>query len=113
MSATAVLPADTFRALGDPVRCRIVQHLSAHGDTTVNDLTALFPITVQAVSRHIKVLEAAGLVSQRKAGRERPVRLERQQVDAAAGWLGARVQQLEAKYERLDAVLTDLRRSST
>ncbi len=98
----------TFRALGDPVRSGIVEYLSATDGATVNELAALFPISLQAVSKHIKVLQAAGLVSQRREGRERPVRLEQQQVASAGGWLDARLRQLERRYERLDQVLADL-----
>lgn len=101
------IPA-TFRALGDPVRCTIVEHLSSHGDTPVNNLAQLFTISLQAVSKHIKVLEAAGVVSQRRDGRFRPVVLEPGHVGAAVEWLNARRRQLEARYERLDEVLADL-----
>jgi len=66
-----------FSALGDPVRLAIVESLSANvsGQATVNDLASLFPISLQAVSRHIKVLEAAGVVAQERDGRHRPVSL--------------------------------------
>lgn len=104
--STAV--ADTFRALGDPVRSAIVEHLSVRGDTTVNELAALFPITLQAVSRHIKVLEAAGVVTQRRDGRHRPVQLERARVADANAWLDARIRHLETRYARLDDVLAEL-----
>ena len=100
--------SDTFRALGDPVRCAIVQHLSNHGDTTVNELASLFPISLQAVSKHIKVLHAAGVVSQGRSGRHRPVTLEIPVVADAVDWLEARRRQLESRYERLDEVLADL-----
>ena len=99
--------AATFRALGDPVRCAIVQHLSVHGDTAVNDLAALFPISLQAVSKHIKVLHDAGVVSQRRDGRHRPVTLDEAVVADAVDWLEARRHQLESRYARLDAVLGD------
>ena len=65
----------TFAALGDPVRQRIVEPL-ADGDATVNELAARFPISLQAVSKHIKVLEHAGVVSRRRAAQTRPVHLE-------------------------------------
>ncbi len=107
-TATSTEASETFRALGDPVRCAIVEHLGEHGDTTVNDLAALFPISLQAVSRHIKVLHAAGVVSQRREGRYRPVVLEPLVVAEAAGWLDDRRRQLEARYERLDDILVEL-----
>lgn len=98
----------TFRALGDPVRCTIVEHLGAHGDSTVNNLAELFTISLQAVSKHIKVLEAAGVVSRRRDGRFRPVALEPGHVGAAVDWLSARRRQIDTRYERLDDVLADL-----
>ena len=100
--------AETFRALGDPVRFTMVEYLSRHREATVGDLAALFPISLQAVSRHIKVLEAAGVVSQHRAGRRRPVVLEAPDMVAAASWLEVRLGRLEERYARLDAVLTEL-----
>ncbi len=61
----------TFAALGDPVRRAIVERL-ADGDATVNEIAARFPISVQAVSKHIKVLESAGVVFRRKVAQTRP-----------------------------------------
>ena len=98
----------TFRALGDPLRLAVVEHLSTHGEAGVGELAALFPVSLQAVSRHVKVLEAAGVVSQHRQGRHRPVVLERPDVAAAARWLDLRLERLEARYGRLDAVLADL-----
>lgn len=100
--------ADMFSALGDPVRCAIVEHLSARDDMTVNELAALFPISLQAVSKHIKVLEAAGVVAQRRNGRHRPVSLQRSSVVTACDWLDSRRRQLEARYARLDDLLAGL-----
>jgi len=99
----------TFHALGDPVRSAIVERLADRGDATVNELAALFPISLQAVSKHIKVLEAAGVVSQRREGRHRPVRLERRGVESATSWLRSRLDELEARYERLDDLLAEER----
>ena len=67
--------AVTFASLGDPVRRAIVDRL-AEGEATVNELAALFPISLQAVSKHIKVLETAGVVSRRKEAQTHPVHLE-------------------------------------
>jgi len=99
----------TFHALGDPVRSEIVQRLATQGDATVNELAALFPISLQAVSKHIKVLEAAGVVSQRREGRHRPVHLERRRVESATDWLRSRLDELEARYQSLDEVLAEER----
>ncbi|MEP4652200.1 MAG: helix-turn-helix domain-containing protein, partial [Ilumatobacter sp.] len=77
-------------------------------DTNVNELAALFPISLQAVSKHIKVLQAAGVVAQRHEGRHRPVSLRASAVTGAVDWLDQRRRRLEARYERLDEVLADL-----
>lgn len=104
-----VMP-DVFRALGDPIRASIVERLGAQGDATVNELAGLFPVSLQAVSKHIKVLEAAGVVSQRREGRHRPVHLEAERVVAATTWLAARVRELDARFGRLDDLLAELQR---
>lgn len=96
--------ATTFQALGDPTRRAIVDRLAA-GDATVNELAGLFPVSLQAVSKHIKVLERSGVVSRRREGQTRPVHLEPDALDRTAEWLEAHRQRLEATYERLDALL--------
>ncbi len=96
--------AATFAALGDRVRQRIVDRL-ADGDATVNELAAAFPISVQAVSKHIKVLEAAGIVSRRREAQTRPVHLETASLARSADWLEARRRRLEIRYGRLDELL--------
>ena len=99
-------PATTFAALGDPVRRAIVERL-ADGEATVNELAGLFPISVQAVSRHIQVLDAAGVVSKRPDGKTRRVRLEAAALARSRDWLEAHRQRLEAKYARLDDLLME------
>ncbi len=96
--------AATFAALGDSVRRAIVDRL-AEGDATVNELAAMFPISLQAVSKHIKVLEAAGVVSRRREGKTRPVHLEIARLASSADWLEAHRRRLESRYARLDEVL--------
>ncbi len=103
--------ATTFAALGDPVRRAIVERL-AEGDATVNELAARFPISLQAVSKHIKVLESAGVVSRHKVAQTRPVHLEAASLARSADWLEAHRRRLESRFERLDELL-DRRRSST
>ncbi len=98
--------ARTFAALGDPVRRSIVERL-ADGDASVNDLAALFPISLQAVSRHIKVLESAGVVSRRRVAQSRPVHLEAASLARSAGWLERHRQRLETRYQRLDEFLQE------
>src|ERR1700712_604220 len=96
--------AVTFAAFGDPVRREIVERL-ADGDATVNELAAGFPISLQAVSRHIKVLEAAGIVSRRKEAQTRPVHLEAAALARSVDWLEAHRRRLEERYQRLDELL--------
>ena len=100
--------AATFAALGDPVRQAVVDRL-ADGDATVNELAALFPVSLQAVSKHIKVLEAAGVVSRRREGKTRPVHLEGASLARSADWLDAHRRRLEARYSRLDDVLKTMK----
>ena len=101
--------ATTFGALGDPVRRAIVERLTV-GDATVNQLAELFPITLQAVSKHIKVLEAANVVTRRREGRTRPVSLEPAALDRTAEWIEARRHRLQTRFERLDALLEETRK---
>ncbi len=101
---------DMFAALGDPVRQMIVERLAC-GDATVNELAAPFPISLQAVSRHIKVLEAAGVVSRSRIAQSRPVHLEAAALIRTADWLEAHRARLEARYTRLDAVLEEMKES--
>ena len=96
----------TFAALGDPVRRAIVE-LLADGDATVNEIAARFPISLQAVSKHIKVLEAAGVVSRRKVAQTRPVHLEADALALPADWLAAYRQRLDQRYARLDRLLDE------
>jgi len=102
--------ATTFAALGDPVRREIVERL-ALGDATVNELAARFPISLQAVSRHIKVLEAAGVVSRSKVAQTRPVHLEAAALARSVDWLEAHRRRLEERYARLDELLGQRRGS--
>jgi DNA-binding transcriptional ArsR family regulator len=116
-AAAAVRPVElglpeTFRALSDPVRCAIVEHLGTRREVTVNELAALFPITLQAVSKHIKVLELAGVVTQRRDGRHRPVSLRAEAITHANAWLDRRSRDLAEQYERLDDLLADLQNGS-
>lgn len=93
-----------FAALGDPVRRTIVDRL-VEGDATVNEIAGLFPISLQAVSKHIKVLEGAGVVSKRREGQTRPVHLEAASLADSADWLEAHRRRLESRFARLDLLL--------
>ena len=76
----------TFAALADPTRRAILARL-AKGEATVNELAAPFEITVQGVSKHLKVLERAGLVSRGREAQYRPCHLEAAPLDSAVGWI--------------------------
>ncbi|MFT3854424.1 MAG: metalloregulator ArsR/SmtB family transcription factor [Ilumatobacteraceae bacterium] len=97
-----------FAALADPTRRGIVARLAA-GDATVGELAEPYDVSVQAVSRHIKVLADAGLVSQRKDAQRRPCHLEAEVFDLATKWIERYRRQAEERYERLDAVLAEIR----
>jgi DNA-binding transcriptional ArsR family regulator len=100
---TAPLPT-TFAALSDPTRLAIVARL-AQGEASVNDIAALFPISQPAVSRHLKVLEDAGLIERRVDGTRRPCRLNPQALAPVQRWITQLEATLEANYTRLDALL--------
>lgn len=97
-----------FTALADPVRRGIVARLST-GPATVNDLTELFPITKQAVSRHVAILEAAGLVTRSREGQRRPCHLDPAALEALTGWIDGHRLTAERQYRRLDALLDALK----
>ena len=98
--------SNTFAALADPTRRAILGRL-AEGEATVNELAEPFPITVQAVSRHIKVLERAGLITRGRAAQLRPSRLHGEPLGDAAEWLGGYRRFWDASFHRLDARLRD------
>ena len=90
----------TFAALADPTRRAILGRL-AEGEATVNELAAPFPITVQAVSQHIKVLERAGLVTRTRSAQLRPSRIEGAPLKEAAEWLDKYRAFWEASFDKL------------
>ena len=96
-----------FGALADPTRRDIVARLAA-GDATVGDLAGPYDVSIQAVSRHIKVLADAGLVTQRKDAQRRPCHLEAEVFDLATKWIERYRRQAEERYSRLDAVLAEM-----
>jgi len=93
-----------FLALADPVRRAIVARLS-RGPATVNELAEPFPITKQAVSRHIGVLERAGLVSRTRDAQRRPVHLEPARLEALTAWIDRYRLDHERRFRALDALL--------
>jgi DNA-binding transcriptional ArsR family regulator len=98
----------TFAALADPTRRAILTRLTA-GDATVGELAEPFALTQQAVSKHIKVLQRAGLISRSKVAQSRPCRFEPARFDEAAEWIGRHRQQWADRYDRLDEHLAALR----
>lgn len=104
MNTTATAdPLDrTFAALADPTRREILARL-ADGDATVNELAEPFPISVQAVSQHLKVLERAGLITRGRSAQLRPSRLEGAGLKDAAEWLDGYRRFWEVSFDRLDA----------
>lgn len=103
------MAADTlsrvFSALADPTRRDIVARL-AEGDATVNQLAEPYRITLQAVYKHLRVLEDAGLVSRPYGPQPRAVHLEAQVFDLMDAWIERYRRRAEQRYRRLDAVLT-------
>jgi DNA-binding transcriptional ArsR family regulator len=93
-----------FTALGDPVRRALVARLS-RGDATVNELAEPFAITKQAVSRHIHVLEAAGLITRSKDAQRRPCHLDAAALEELTSWIDTYRLAIERRYRTLDAIL--------
>lgn len=93
-----------FAALTDPTRRDLVARLT-EGDATVGELAAPYDMSVQAVSKHLKVLEQAGLVSRAGNNHRSPVRLEAEVLDLMTGWIERYRRQAEQRYRRLDALL--------
>ena len=96
-----------FAALADPTRRDLVARL-ATGEATVGELAAPYDVSVQAVSKHLKVLEDAGLVTRSKDAQRRPVHLEAEVFDLMTRWIERYRQQAEQRYRRLDDVLAEL-----
>jgi DNA-binding transcriptional ArsR family regulator len=93
--------SETFAALADPTRRAILTRL-AEGEATVNELAQRFPITVQAVSKHLKVLERAGLITRGRAAQLRPSRLRGEPLGEAVDWLERYRPFWQEGFDRLD-----------
>jgi len=100
---------EVFGALADPTRRAILARL-ASGDANVGELTAPFRMSQPAISRHLKVLERAGLISRRRRATARLSHLEAEPLREAAAWLVGYREYWEESYERLDALLSTLDR---
>ena len=96
-----------FAALSYPLRRDIVARLTT-ADATVSELAEPYDVSLQAVSKHLKVLEDAGLVTRGRAAQTRPVHLEAQVFDLMTKWIERYQRQAEQRYQRLDAVLAEM-----
>jgi DNA-binding transcriptional ArsR family regulator len=99
----------TFAALADPTRRGILARL-AEGEATVNELAEPFPITVQAISKHLKVLEGAGLITRGRVAQLRPSRLESAPLKDVDDWVRTYRHFWEASFDELDARLRSLQK---
>lgn len=95
-----------FAALADPTRRDMVARLAAD-DATVNELAEPYDVSVQAVSKHIRVLADAGLVRRSRRGQRRPVHLEAEVFDLMTAWIERYRRQVEERYRRLDDLLAE------
>jgi DNA-binding transcriptional ArsR family regulator len=98
----------TFAALADPTRRAILARL-AQGEATVNELAEPFAVSLPAISRHLKVLERAGLIERGREGQARPSRLRAQPLDDAVQWMQTRKRTWEGRMDRLDTHLRQQR----
>jgi DNA-binding transcriptional ArsR family regulator len=115
-SYTHTDPADdqldaTFAALADPTRRAILARLAA-GEATVTELAAPFDMSQPAISKHLKVLERAGLITRGRDAQRRPSRLEARPLKAAKDWLESYRSYWEESYRRLDALLDELKEAT-
>ena len=100
----------TFAALADPTRRAILARL-ASGEATVNELAAPFDMSQPAISKHLKVLERAGLISRSREAQRRPRKLEPRPLTEATDWIERYRKIWEANYKRLDALLQEMKRT--
>ncbi|AUN39305.1 ArsR/SmtB family transcription factor [Tsukamurella tyrosinosolvens] len=96
-----------FAALADPTRRDIVARLS-DGDATLTEIAERYDVSIQAVSKHLTVLENAGLISRTRRAQARPAHLEAEVFDLMNGWIERYRRRAEQRYQRLDAVLAEM-----
>ena len=111
-SVTSDQLSSTFSALAHPTRRAILDQLAA-GDATVNELAEPFPISVQAVSKHLKVLERAGLVTRGRTAQYRPASLRARPLGDATEWLSEYRRFWESNFDRLEEHLRTIQRGAT
>jgi DNA-binding transcriptional ArsR family regulator len=101
--------SETFAALADPTRRAILARL-VRSPASVNELAEPFDITLQAVSRHLKVLEHAGLISRTREAQSRPCKFEPKRLKEVDGWLEAYRRFWEGSFDKMDAYLAELQK---
>ncbi len=101
----------TFAALADPVRRAIITRLRA-GEATPGELAEPFPISLQAISKHLKVLERAGLIIRGRDAQRRPCRLRPEPLDSTADWIAAHRRSTDEHYDRLEQLLHEIKEPS-
>ena len=101
----------TFSALADPTRRAILARL-ASGEATVTELAEPFEISLPAISRHLKVLEQAGLISRGRDAQWRPCRLETGPLEAVDGWVGRYRRMWDKNFARMDAYLAEIQKGT-
>src|SRR4051794_12538693 len=100
----------TFAALADPTRRAILSQLAV-GEATVNELAEPFQVSLQAISKHLKVLEHAGLISRGRHAQYRPCRLEAEPLNNAVDWIDRHRQIWDDRFDRLEQHLKDIQRT--
>ena len=98
----------TFAALADPTRRSILTRL-AEGEATVNELADPFPVSLQAISKHLKVLENAGLITRGRDAQFRPCRLEAAPLEVAQQWIESHRLLWQGRFQRLEARINELK----
>jgi DNA-binding transcriptional ArsR family regulator len=102
----------TFSALADPTRRAILARL-ATGEATVLELAEPFEISLPAISRHLKVLEQAGLISRGRDAQWRPCRIETSALEQLDGWVGRYRKLWQTKFDRMDAYLAEIQKGKS
>jgi len=98
----------TFAALADPVRRAIITRLRA-GEATPGELAEPFPISLQAISKHLKVLERAGLITRGRDAQRRPCRLRPEPLEETADWIAVHRRSTDERYDRLEQLLHEIK----
>jgi DNA-binding transcriptional ArsR family regulator len=112
MALTTERMSETFAALGDPTRLAIVARL-AEGDASVTELAEPFSMSLPAISRHLKVLERAGLITRGRSAQSRPSSLRVETLQEAMTWMNARRELWEGRMDRLDRHLKTIQEEAS